>query len=38
MGGMTIDVAHHDIVGSASPITGVVEVLCGGGAQNQQEL
>ena len=28
MGGMTLDSNHHDVVGSSSPITGVVEELC----------
>ena len=31
MGGMTLSAAHHDIKGSPSPITGVVEELCEGG-------
>ena len=28
MGGMTLEKEHHDVSGSSSPITGVVEMLC----------
>jgi hypothetical protein len=38
MGGMTMDPEHHDVVGSYSPITGVVEELCPVSVVTTQEL
>jgi hypothetical protein len=38
MGGMTFDTTHHDVAGSRSPITGVVEVLCPVSSTEMEEL
>jgi hypothetical protein len=39
MGGMTLESTQHDIIGSSSPITGVVEELCHGAVfTKEQEL
>jgi len=36
MGGMTMDPEHHDVAGSYSPITGVVEELCPASVEREE--